>query len=162
MHVLQGKRVLPGRHQPMRERKSRSAAVFQVRRQAQRSRRETPAACGPSADSKRAVWPQRASQCINSGAGKNERVVAVLAVAMRFSQPLDELPIVRRKQFLFVRGAGGQFDDVAQRADFFAGARAQQMKLDGEPIARAGCSASGSGWQTTRNEARGVSRCTGR
>ena len=55
---------------------------------------------------------------------------------MRLREPLDEFPIVGRKQFLFVRGAGGQFDQVLQRAELLAGARAHQMKLNREAKTR--------------------------
>ena len=55
---------------------------------------------------------------------------------MRVGEPLDEFPIVRRKQFLLVRGADDEVNHLAQRARFLAGARTRQMKLHGEAVTR--------------------------
>src|ERR1022692_433585 len=52
------------------------------------------------------------------GVGQYERFITVLAVVMRFGQPLNELPVVRQKQFLLMRGARGEFDDFLERTDF--------------------------------------------
>src|SRR5258706_16250690 len=55
---------------------------------------------------------------------------------MRFRQPLDEFPISRRKKFLFVRGARGQFDHFPGAFDFLASARTAEMKTDGQTMTR--------------------------
>jgi hypothetical protein len=47
-----------------------------------------------------------------------------------FREPLDELPILRREEFLLVGGAGGQFHNFRKRLDFFSGARAEKAETD--------------------------------
>ena len=67
---------------------------------------------------------------------QNQHVRAVVAVAMRIGNPLDEFPVVRRKQFLLVRGANDEINHLAQRARLLARARARQKKLHREPVMR--------------------------
>ena len=52
-------------------------------------------------------------------------------VCVMFAQPKEELPIDRREQFLLVRRAGGDFDQLANRAMAFAGARADSANIGG-------------------------------
>jgi len=81
---------------------------------------------------------------------------------MGVSQPLDEFPVVRRKQFLLVRGADDEVDQFAQRADLLARARAREQKLDGEAMAR-GIFGIGLGFaQDTERGARRVEQWHGR
>ena len=60
------------------------------------------------------------------------------AFAVGVVNPLDELPIPRREQFLLVRGADDEIHEIVERAGFFAGARAEQEELHGEPVALVG------------------------
>ena len=53
-----------------------------------------------------------------------------LRVGVAFRQPLDEFPIAEGKQFLFVRGAGGQVHHFAQRFDLLPRALAEDVKGD--------------------------------
>ena len=48
------------------------------------------------------------------GVGERERVIAILTIAMGFSKPRDEFPIGWRKQFLLVRRARGEINQVTQ------------------------------------------------
>ena len=59
-----------------------------------------------------------------------------LRIAVRVGKPLDELPVGGRKQFLLVRGADDEVNQLPQRARLFAGARAQQKKLHGQAVTR--------------------------
>ena len=70
------------------------------------------------------------------GIGEQQRGGVVRAFAVRLIDPLDKFPIPRREQFLLVRGADNEINKVVQRARFFAGARAQQKKLNGEAVSR--------------------------
>src|SRR5271168_5393397 len=55
---------------------------------------------------------------------------------MGFRKPLDEFPIARLKQFLLVRRARRQFNDLRELSDLLAGARAKEMELNAEPVPR--------------------------
>src|ERR1035441_4336576 len=55
---------------------------------------------------------------------------------MSLRQPLNEFPIARRKQFLFVRRPRRQLDALSERPDLLARARAQQVELNGQAVAR--------------------------
>ena len=57
-------------------------------------------------------------------------------MAVRVGEPLDEFPVGGRKQFLLVRGANDEVNQLPQRARLFAGARAQQKKLHGQTVTR--------------------------
>ena len=91
------------------------------------------------------------------GVGQNQCVRAVVAVAVRVGDPLDEFPVGRRKQFLLVRGADDEVNHVAQRARLFARARTRQKKLHGEAMTRRFLARPAAARQTTRSVARGVS-----
>src|SRR5580765_7915679 len=67
---------------------------------------------------------------------QNDCFVITLPALMRFREPLNEFPVGRWKELLFVRGTRGEFKNLRQRADLFAGARTNQVKLDGETEAR--------------------------
>ena len=68
--------------------------------------------------------------------GQNHRVRAVVAIAVRVGDPLDEFPVGGRKQFLLMRRADDQVNHVVQRARLLARARARQKKLHGETMSR--------------------------
>ena len=128
-HVRQRVNGAVGQFEPVRERQIAAFAVFQVGRQFGDLPVELERFLVFGGFEPRAVAPMR-EPMHQFRVGQNQRVIAVLAVGMGVGEPLDEFPIVRRKEFLLVRGAGGQFDHVLQRAKFFAGARAQEVKLD--------------------------------
>jgi hypothetical protein len=68
--------------------------------------------------------------------GQDERVLAIGLAGVGFGEPLDEFPVGGLEQFLFVGGAGGEFYDFQERLEFFAGAGAEQVKLDAEAMPR--------------------------
>ena len=70
------------------------------------------------------------------GVGQQQRGLVVGALAVRVVNPLDELPVPGREQFLFVGGADHEVHEVVQRARLFARARAEQQKLHGEAETR--------------------------
>ena len=70
------------------------------------------------------------------GVGEQQGVRIGGAFAMRVVNPLDEFPILRREQFLLMRGADHEVHKIVQRPGFFTRARAQQEELQGQLIAR--------------------------
>ncbi len=70
------------------------------------------------------------------GVGQDQRVRIVIAGAIGLGDPLDELPVGGRKQFLLVRGADDEVNEFAQRARLLAGARTRQQELHGQPVMR--------------------------
>ena len=67
-------------------------------------------------------------------AGQKQRLAIHFPSVVDLRQPLDELPVFRRKELLFVSRPRRQFDDFAQRFVLFAGARTRQGKLDPESM----------------------------
>ena len=52
--------------------------------------------------------------------------------AIDLRQPLDELPVLMREEFLLVSRARGQFDDFGQTPALFAGSRTGQHEFDSQ------------------------------
>ena len=67
-------------------------------------------------------------------AGEENRFAAGSAVRVNAAEPFDEFPVVGREKFVFVRGACGEVDDLGGRFEFFAGARAEEVKLNFEGV----------------------------
>ena len=67
--------------------------------------------------------------------GEDEGVVAVASVGVGFGEPGDEVPVGGQKEFLFVRGADGEFDEFLEGLEFIAVAGAVEVELDGEAAA---------------------------
>src|SRR5438552_3862800 len=59
---------------------------------------------------------------------------SLVAPGISLGQPLDKLPILRREQFLFVRGAVCQLDNLQQWPDAYAGARAEEVEMHGQRV----------------------------
>ena len=109
-------------------------AVFQVRRE----RGDLPEKMErPSVAFEARRVPPAREPLEQFGIGQDQRVrVPQGGIAVGVGQPLDEFPVGGGKQFLLVRGADDEVNQLAQRAGLFPGARAQQKKLHGETVAR--------------------------
>ena len=60
---------------------------------------------------------------------QHDVAVLVLAVAVVLHDPLDELPVERGKQFLLMRRAGVEINQVGQRLLLLARAGAEEVEL---------------------------------
>src|SRR6266480_4475067 len=67
-------------------------------------------------------------------AGQTQRLAIYLSSVINLRQPLDELPVFRWKELLFVRGPRRQLDDFGQRLAFVAAARTREDKLNTESV----------------------------
>ncbi len=65
---------------------------------------------------------------------QEERGLGRRPLAVLLGQPLDESPIRRGEQLLFVDGAGGEFDEFGQRARLLARARAEEGEVQGQVV----------------------------
>ena len=130
--VGHGMSLAAGQFDAVRERKF-LVAVFEVRRERGNlaEKMERPAIAFQPRDMPPARQPLE-----QFGVGQYQRVRAVVAMTVRVGKPLDEFPVGGRKQFLLVRGADDEVNQIPQRARLFAGARTQQQKLHGQTVAR--------------------------
>ena len=128
----------PARHrQPVGERQL-LLAILQVRRQfghlAMKLQRLRRPAAGGHFEPGRVTPARQPVQQLQ--VRQHHRFLPVAAAGVRFRQPLNEFPIAGRKEFLFVRRARRQLDDLSQLLHLLARARAQQVQLDSHAVAR--------------------------
>src|SRR2546426_6895150 len=65
-------------------------------------------------------------------AGQKQRFAVHFSAPVKLGQPLNELPVFRRKEFLLVAGPRRQLDDFTQRFASLAGATARQDEPDAQ------------------------------
>src|SRR2546423_13505227 len=68
--------------------------------------------------------------------GKPQSIALVHSLGIGFGQPANESPILRGKEFLFVRRTRCQLEQLRKRPDLFTCARAEQTEADGQIVKR--------------------------